>query len=292
MRYNKNYIMGCSESMNAEIKLLVELNTPIFKKENLTYRTKIRTHLRDFCKKIISSNLSSEYRDANLSFVIRCKDKTYSMKDCIALYDLRVMNEDTVSIAATLLQPKNLELTLRIISAEPKEITLKVAKTTLVRDLLDPDSRLRFIRGDIELDQDQTIESYDIMNKSKLHVLVDNAQCSEIQSWKVKKTGLVLEASCINVSCMAYRQRICINLGTGEFDIMNEISQDIERYCVCCTGLLGKTVKYGFCHCAFKYLEENSEGDSREVCGKTKDFVEGAISLGSSSVIVTVISLY
>ena len=277
--------------MNAEIKLLIELNAPIFKKERLTRRTKIRTHLRDFCKEIINSNINSEYRDAHLSFSIVCKDKVYSIKDCIALYDLRVTNDDTVSINATLLQPKNLELTLRIISDTPKEITLKVSKTSLVRDLLDPDPRLRFIRGDIELDQDQSIESYDIMNKSKLHVLVDHAQCNEIQPWKVKKTGLVLEASCMNISCMAYRQRICINLGLGEFDIMNEISQEIERVCVCCEGVLGKTMKYGFCHCAFKYWEESSEGEKREVCGKTKDFVEGAIPLGSTSVIVTVISI-
>lgn len=275
--------MGCAESMNAEIRLNVEMNVPVFKTPTVKKKSKIRTNLRDFCKEVINANIAAEYRDLNLSFAIQCKGKSFTMKDCLAIYDLRLVDDDVVCIFATVLQPKNLELTLRIVSAEPKEITLKVSKNSLVRDLLNPDPTLRFIRGDIQLDLDQRLESYDIMNKSKLHILVDNTKCEEVQLWKIKKTGMILEAACMNSECCAYRQRICINLGLGEFDVNSEISEEIGRFCVCCNSLLGKVTKFGFCHCAFKYLESGTGG-------KTKDYVEGVMP-GNSLALVKLYAL-
>ena len=278
--------------MNSVIKLKINFNTPIFKAPTMKESTTIRTHLRDFCKQLICSNISSEYRDSSMAFDIVCKGKTYSIKECMPIYDLRLAEEDEISIHATVLEPKNIELTLKILYLQPKEITLKVNKTTLISDLLDYDSSLRFIRGDIELDLDQKIEDYDIMNKSKLHIIVDKVPCEEVQIWKIKKTGLVLEAGCMNIGCVAYRQRICINLGLGEFDVKSEISQENDRYCVCCQELLGKVSKIGFCHCKYSYTEILTHGDTREVCKNTKDYVEGIIPSTGEQFIVNLAPLY
>lgn len=77
----------------------------------------------------------------------------------------------------------------------------------------------------------------------------------------------------MNLSCEAYKQRICVNLGIGEFDINAEISSDNQRNCESCDSVLGKVCKVGFAHCIVSYTV-NVSGNNREVLQKIKTYSE------------------
>ena len=173
--------MGCSESMNAKIKLRVHFNLPIFKSETFQQTATIRTTLRNFCKQAVYANICSEYRESQMTFKITCKEKVYTIRDCIPIYDLHLIEDDEIFIQATIIEPKNIELTLKILYTQPKEITLRVSKSARISELLDDSSSLRYLRGDIELDLNHKIEDYDIINKSKLFILVEKINSEEVQ---------------------------------------------------------------------------------------------------------------
>ncbi|OMJ86775.1 hypothetical protein SteCoe_11629 [Stentor coeruleus] len=278
--------MGCSESMNSELKLTVDLNTPIFKTSQIKHSAMIRTSLKDFCTQIVSSNVNSEYRESCKNYKVTCKGITYAINENISLYDLRLTEKDTISISGSINEPKKIEVTLKICYPRPKEISLKVSRNSLVKDLLEEDSNFRFIRSDIQLDMNEKLENYDIGNKSRVIVLVGDNPCEDVQKWRIKKTGLILEACCMNNNCVAYKQRVSLSLGLGDFDIVNEMSCENYHSCTCCNSLLSKAIKFGYCHCQVSYCEFQSDGIPVEVVNSTKDFLEGVLPVGLESFVV------
>lgn len=262
--------MGCSQSLNSEINLNLVLNKPVFKSTNISHSTTIRTTIRDLCKQVISEYQDNDYKSQDLCYKITFRGKSFSVNDCISLYDLRLTAEDIIQITGCLLDTKKIELTLKICYQVPKEIICKYQKCTLIKELLGDQDDFCIVRGNIELDPEKTLEDYEISNKSKLIVLVPNVVCEDIQIWKIKKTGLVLEANCMNPNCAAYKQRICLNLGLGEFDLAGELSVENERECLNCGVVLGRISKIGFCHCIVSVSESGCEVKRMEV----KDYME------------------
>ena len=96
----------------------------------------------------------------------------------------------------------------------------------------------------------------------------------------------------MNERCTAFKQRICINLGFGDFDIFSEISNEIERFCVCCGLLLGKVVRIGFCHCEYIYKECQSNELVETKCGRVKGYEEGQIPNGKNQVSISVFDFH
>lgn len=262
--------MGCSQSLNSEVQLNLTLNTPIFKSEKVSQTVLVRTTIRDLCKQVIHQYQENEYKSHEISYKILFRGKTFTMNDCISLYDLRLEANDVIQITGHLLDTKKLELTLKICYQVPKTIVCKYQKNTLIKDLLGNEHDFRIIRGNIELDPNDSLEDYEICNNSKLIVLVPNVSSEDVQVWKIKKNGLVLEANCMNSSCAAYKQRICLNLGLGEFDLTAELGSEHERECLNCGSVLGKISKIGFCHCIATVWESETEEKRIEV----KDYIE------------------
>jgi len=219
---------------------------------------------------VISQYQDNDYKSQELCYKITFRGKSYSVNDCVSLYDLRLTAEEIIQITGCPLDSKKIELTLKICYQVPKEITCKYQKCTLIKDLLGDECDFRFIRGNIELDPEKTLEDYEISNKSKLIVLVPGVVCEDAQVWKIKKTGLVLEANCMNPDCAAYKQRICLNLGVGEFDMAGELSVENERECLNCGDVLSRISKIGFCHCVASVWEVGCEEKRMEV----KDYME------------------
>ncbi|OMJ69890.1 hypothetical protein SteCoe_32260 [Stentor coeruleus] len=284
--------MGCSESLNSEVRLIVNLNTPIFKTNRIDHSAPANTSLKDFCAQIIPSNISADYRDSCKNYKVVIKEKNYSINENLSLYDLTLKENDEITIKASITEQKKVEITMKIFYPQPKEVTLNIRKDTLIRDLLEEHPQFRFIRSDIQLDFDEKIENYDIGNKIKLIVLVGDNNCEDIQKWKIKKTGLILEATCMNKNCVAYKQRICLSLGLGTFDIVNEMSGDNERYCICCKEVLGKAVKFGYCHCEIRGNETGNNGSMLEMVERTKDYIEGVLPLNAENYLVTLTELF
>jgi hypothetical protein len=265
--------MGCSESASSSIEIEVLLNKPIFKTNKTLVRSPLHVFLRDFCKGVLQSNLNSSYSDKSIAFKITCNGKQYSINDFIRLHDLDLKFQPSIAIEGSLLDSQTIELTLIFISKNPKQVTLEVNKSWVVKSIVsNPDSKV--ILGDLELDHNERIENYDIVNRTKLYVLEDS-NCNEIvQLWKIKKSGLVLEALCMNCGCMAYRQRICINLGLGEFDLQGIVSCDNERNCPFCNNALGNIGRIGYAHCIVTYETQNSAGCCRNIIEKTSGYAE------------------
>ena len=241
--------MGCSQSLNSQVQVEVDLNPPIFKSPHVKHSIAVRSSLRELCKQVINLHQDNEYINQEVNYKISVKGKNFSINDCISLYELRLATEDKIAITASVTDSKKIELTLKICHLNTKTIVAKFQRSTLVRDLLECQKGFRYVRGDIELELDRTLEDYNICHKNKLSVLVEGVNTEEIQIWKIKKSGLVAEANCMNPDCVAYKQRICLNLGFGEFDLQFELSHDNQRECVCCFSTLSNINKIGFCHC-------------------------------------------
>ena len=263
--------MGCSQSLNSEVQLAVDLNTPIFKCAQVKHSITIRSSLRELCKQVINLHQDNEYINQEVLYQISVKGKNFSINDCVSLYELRISPEDKISITASVTDSKKIELTLKICYENTKTIVAKFQRNTLIRDLLECHKGFRYIRGDIELELDRTLEDYNICNKNKLTVLVDRVNTEEIQIWKIKKSGLVAEATCMNPDCVAYKQRICLNLGMGEFDMQFELSSENLRECICCNAQLAKVSKIGFCHCEATITESDCNCEKKI---KVEDYVD------------------
>jgi hypothetical protein len=261
--------MGCSQSLNSEVHLAVDLNAPIFKSTHVKHSIAVRSSLREFCKQVINLHQDNEYHNQEVLYKISVKGRTFSIDDCVSLYELRIAPEDTIKITGSVMDNKKIELTLRICCENPKTIIQKFTRATLVKDLLNCQKGLLFVRGDLMLDPESSLDEYNICNKSKLTVLVDGAPTEEIQIWKIKKTGLVLEATCMNPDCMAYKQRICLNLGLGQFEMQTELCDENERECVCCSSKLSRISRIGFCHC-----QATIEDISEEKVMKIADYAD------------------
>lgn len=281
--------MGCSNSMNSEIFLIVNLNTPVFKQSEIVMSVKRKTQIGDLCKEILISQLSAEYQNKNISCKITCKNKDYTINDCVSIHELHLVDRETIKVEAIEFEQKDTEIILKVFSMDPREIVINANNKYLVRDLLCANSHFRFIKGDIEMDNDEKIENYKILGGSKVIVIINDYPCDEIQPWRIKKSGLVLEAVCMNIECVANKQRICINLGIGEFDLYLETSEENERECVCCREKLGKVSRIGVCHCQYRYNHAIEDGSLNEESGKTIDYIEIPFTRGNDSVILKTI---
>jgi len=266
--------MGCNTSVNSDISVRVDLASPSQKLETLIEKSTIRTTLKDFCLKVIQSNIDPSIT-SRLNYQIVFKDKEYSLKEHIRLCDLRITSEDSIKITATLMEQRTFDLVLNYCTSSPKEDKKEVTRFTLVSSLV-PKSEYKVLLGHLELDHDQSLDDYDILNKTRLTVVEDFEDFPDIQVWKIRKSGLVLEALCMNLDCKAYKQRICINLGLGEFNINSEVSQDCCRECMLCGSCLGSVCKVSFVHCVVSYTVTNEDRGSRDVLVRVKNSLEDA----------------
>ena len=91
----------------------------------------------------------------------------------------------------------------------------------------------------------------------------------------------------MNFDCTAYKQRICINLGFGEFFLDSEISSDNQRDCSLCSSMLGKVNKVGYAHCIVSYNSSSVEDTVKLVQRAVKGYYEENIQVLPSSVRVS-----
>ncbi|OMJ79647.1 hypothetical protein SteCoe_20265 [Stentor coeruleus] len=266
--------MGCNQSVDTDILVHVNLNSPIFNSESISVKSTVRTLFKDLCKKVILDNISSNYSPKALSYRITFKGKEYSLEDSNRIYNLRLQPNDTLTIIGIPMEIKKSNILITYFSATSRYETEKeVSKLALIKTIVEkPNSKV--IYGQLELEHDQKFDDYDIPSNTRLHILEDGHNINEIQMWKIKKSGLVLEALCLNINCSAFKQRIIINIGLGEFDINAEISQDNEKQCGCCGAVLGKVCKVGYAHCVVSYTAILSDGNSKEVINKIKMYSE------------------
>jgi hypothetical protein len=278
--------MGCNQSVNTDILVRVELNQPVFKVSSAQVKTSLRANLKDFCKKVISVHLQNGYSSRVAAFQVVIKGKPYEITSSVMIYDLRLEPTDCITISGVLLNGTTIEVVLKYSTNNAKEETKEVHRSSTIRSaVLKPD--VRVLLGYLELDLEQKFEDYDIESKTRLHVIEENSNLQDLQLWKVKKSGLILEALCMNSGCEAYKQRICINLGMGEFDVNSEISQDNQRFCECCDMPLGSVCKVGFAHCVASYFVELSDGKMKEVVERVRGYCENNLKNWSSVVRVT-----
>ena len=240
--------MGCNGSVDSETEIQVEFNPPVFKTTSACCKSSRSTTLSDFCKRVISSNISTAYANRSLSFQIFCKGKQYSLNDFLHIYDLHLERTDSIKIEGLLLDARPVEVTLKYLGSNAKELVEEVNTSSPIRSFINK-SECRVLLGYLELDLDQRLEDYGITSKTRLNIIEDNSTCEEVQVWKIKQSGLVLEAICMNCDCAAYKQRISINLGLGEFNLSSEVSLDNLRNCPACESALGRVSKVGYAHC-------------------------------------------
>ena len=172
--------MGCNASLNLDLTVSVELNSPIFKVNSVCEKTPQSGSLSNFCQKVISSYINAAYVQKTMAFLISCKGKQYSINDTIRMNQLHLGPDDCISIEAILLDHKSIELNLKFLSLNAKEM-IKTLNTSALLGSIVPKRSSRIIYEDLELDHDQKIENYEITNKATVYVIEDGNQSEEVQ---------------------------------------------------------------------------------------------------------------
>lgn len=132
--------------------------------------------------------------------------------------------------------------------------------------------RLSF--ADAQLDDERTLDSYNVKQESTLHValkmrggsaaerrtFVDvsneaGLQCSQwsqwAPQWRTASSGLSLEGLCTNSDCEAHEQMVVMPMGLRVFDIQTESNAETTR-CPCCQTFV-QPLTCGFTDCEWKW---------------------------------------
>lgn len=132
-----------------------------------------------------------------------------------------------------------------------------------------PVDQQRVIHGGRQLEENHTLNEYDIPTGGLLHVILrmrgggclpgvpfvdvtDGAGPTKIKwsetapAWRIARKGLCLEGKCTNSRCKAYGHMVIMNKGFNDFDLINEAH---TCHCpICDEGVVPITCAFNNCH--------------------------------------------
>lgn len=282
--------MGCQQSSQAYINIKIILNDEFYK-EKITARSVQSKSSISFLLKEINSELLRDHINLNkLKIRVSYMKKLYPYTSKQTLEDLNVKDKDELQILCKEMHCEKIQLGIQSPNSSRLNL-LSLYKDQTISKLKEKirhkgvfSGTFQLIWKDIQLDEMLTIESYNIASGDTLNIMIFDRDLTSptkkksTPRWKVKKAGLVLEGFCHNDRCMAFKQRVSIVLGYGEFNMVHEMTQLQKHVCPVCQVAMSRLHHFGFVNCTYKVngvLMDNTvkEIDSTVYC--YEEFMQG-----------------
>lgn len=261
--------MGCKESKQ-DINVRVSLDSRYFEDSEIT------------CTKSINSPVQELFREAQKK--LKSKNECLDMKLCIegtyidscsklSLKDLGVYENSKLVIGV---RTNNVKFTVLIQSETPTKASVSMKKQKTILDLkrklgknANPEDFIVLFRN-IAL-PDITPIWHLHLDDNEIVTMLAKTDNYLVALWKYKTPGFIIEGLCMNSDCQAYRQRVCIEKGFGQFDISHEFGN--LQDCPSCGATVSTVVSMGVAWCKYsaEFLNEKNNTE-KEIIEKYFEF--------------------
>jgi hypothetical protein len=282
--------MGCQQSSQAYINIKIILNEEFYKAKVTTRSVQSKSTISFLLKEINSELLRDHINLNKLKIRVSYMKKLYPSTSQETLEDLNIKDKDELQILCKEMQCEKIQLGIQSPNSSRLSL-LSLYKDQTISKLKEKirhkgvfSGNFQLIWKDIQLDEMLTIESYNITSGDTLNIMIFDRDLTSptkkksTPRWKVKKTGLVLEGFCHNDRCMAFKQRVSIVLGYGEFNMVQEMTQLQKHVCPVCQVAMSRLHHFGFVNCTYKangVLMDNTLKDMESSVHCYEEFMQG-----------------
>jgi hypothetical protein len=282
--------MGCNQSSSQLISVHINLDRAYFKEEFVARKVVPSTKISDIMHELKTMHLLDPRQASKLKFRVTYKNEKFSSSSSKTLEDIGLKDKEALQVQCRELNYERIKVHLEFCDTPNKVSAITIPKASTVASLkkritsqgLVNKSIFHIIWNDLQLEDDKTFEFYGIENDNVLVVMQNrrkatNRTAEKTKGWKLKNSGFILEGVCQNDRCVAFKQRVSITLGMGEFNVLLEISEASRHHCPICEQAISRISSCGFINCICRITGRWSDDTLREyeeVKGAYEEFLK------------------
>jgi len=269
--------MGCNQSSSKLISVHINLDRAYFKEEFVTRKVLPSTKISDIMHELKTMHLRDPRQASKLKFRVTYKNEKFSSSSSKTLEDIGLNDKEPLQVHCRELNYERIKVHLEFCDTPRKVSAITIPKASSVASLkkritsqgLVNKGILHIIWNDLKLEDDKTFEFYGIGDENVLVIMQNlskdkNRTAEKTKGWKLKNSGFILEGVCQNDRCVAFKQRVSVTLGMGEFNVLLEISQASRHNCPICEQAISRISSCGFIHCIYRIVGRCSDDTLRE----------------------------
>lgn len=279
--------MGCNQSSSKLVTVHIKLDRAFFKEELVIRKVLSSTKISEIMHEVKIMLLNDSISASKLRLHVTYKNEKFSSSTSKTLDDIGMKDKETLQVCCKELNYEKIQLSLQIcgkiyLMNYPKSATVARLKKRITSKGLMRTKVFHIIWNDLQLENEKTFEFYGIEDKDVLIVLqnprkITNSTAEKTKGWKLKNSGFVLEGVCQNDRCLAFKQRVSIPMGLGEFNVLMEMTEVSKHFCPMCELPIGRISSCGFIYCSYRIigvLNDNSYREQEETKGAYEEFAK------------------
>jgi len=267
--------MGCQHSHQTQIPMDLDLDPVYFSQSSLQIRKPSSETFSNLTPEIISY-LKPNINYTELSLYYVCKKSQIPSKSQVPFVDFDIKPGDIIKVRVKEDLSDKVKLHFEICFGNqvktsqdvfPVSTQIQALRREFVSEKF-KEKQVKLLYEDLELENEKKLSDYKIPKTAKITVILSLPQrrCSRSPTpvWKVKRVGLIIEGTCMESKCVAFRQRVNVNKGIGFFDLWVETNER-RLPCPMCSNSISKLSHVGVLGCSYKLVcRKNGQDFSNE----------------------------
>lgn len=282
--------MGCNQSSSKLVTVHIKLDQVFFKQELVIRKVMPSTKVSEIMYEVKTMLLKDSTQASKLKFRVTYRNEKFSSSSSKTLDDIGFNDKDTIQVHCRELNYQRIKLSIHICDTPDKTLLMRIPRSSTVASLKNRilsqghlnNKIFHIIWNDLQLEDEKTFEFYGIEDNDILIVLhnprkITSRTAEKTKGWKLKNSGFVLEGVCQNDRCVAFKQRVSIPMGLGDFNVLAEMSVVSKHHCPMCELPIGRISSCGFIYCSYRIkgvLNDDSYRDFQETKGAYEEFVK------------------
>lgn len=270
--------MGCQQSNQQIYEVYFRLPIDYFNQRSVCKRLRSSTRMTDIIKELKAYDLHDKFSPNKISLKLVYNKKVYKNFSIQTLEDIYFNDKDELTVLCKEYRVEKILMRFQSCQAPMKSTAMMVFKNATVQSIKEKlkkkglchTSKFHLVWYDLNLVDDHTLDFYSIGADEVLMIILNlkniptrRAKQALPQAWKVKHSGLIFEGICQFDRCTAYKQRVSIVVGHGDFNMNLELAEVHKYVCPVCNTPLNKIKQFGFANCMFKCYGVLSDGSNR-----------------------------